>query len=40
MDPYLFAFGGFTLTALGMGLGTYLIIKFDQPKKTKKKTHG
>ena len=34
----VFAYGGIALTALAMGAGTFLIIKFDQPKGPKKKT--
>ena len=40
MDPLIYAFGGIALTALAMGVGTFLIIKLDQPKGPKKKTDG
>ena len=39
-SDYALVYGGLILTAVGMGVGTFLIIKFDQPKGPKKKTDG
>ena len=39
-DPaaYLLAFGGLIVSAFAMGVGTFIIIKLDEPKRPKKKT--
>ena len=39
-SDYALVYGGLLLTAVAMGVGTFFIIKFDQPKRAKKKTDG